>query len=110
MIKRFIGLQLILLFSLPFLLSVGVADSSGTSETIAREEALSKQERVFGLVTIYRGAKQHFAWFEQVPTLNWDQAFMEYLPLVERDQGFHDYYRLLQSFVALLDDGHTDSA
>lgn len=108
MIKRFIGLKLILLFSLPFLLSVGVADSSRTSEKIAREEALSKQERVFGLVTIYRGAKQHFAWFEQVPTLNWDKAFMEYLPLVERDQGLYDYYRLLQSFVALLEDGHTD--
>jgi hypothetical protein len=108
MSKRFIGLPLILVFFLLFPLSVGVADSSRTSEKIAREEALSKQERVFGLVTIYRGAKQHFAWFEQVPTLDWDRAFMEYLPLVERDQGFYDYYRLLRSFVALLEDGHTD--
>jgi len=108
MSKRFIGLPLILVFFLLFPLSVVVADSSRTSEKTAREEALSKQERVFGLVTIYRGAKQHFAWFEQVPTLDWDKAFMEYLPLVERNQGLYDYYRLLQSFVALLEDGHTD--
>ncbi|MHC4497161.1 MAG: S41 family peptidase, partial [Planctomycetota bacterium] len=108
MIRGFIGLPLILLFSLLFPLRVGVADSSRTSEKTAREEALSRQERVFGLVTIYGGAKQHFVWFEQVPTLDWDKAFIEYLPLVERDQGLYDYYRLLQSFVALLEDGHTD--
>jgi len=106
--ERFIGLPLIFVFFLLLPLGVGTADSSRTSEDTAREEALSKQDRVFGLVTIYRGAKQHFAWFEQVPTLDWDKAFMEYLPLVEEGQGLYDYYRLLQSFVALLEDGHTD--
>lgn len=108
MIKRFIGLPLILLLPLLFPLSAGTSDSSRKTEETAKEETLSKQERIFGLVTIYRGAKQHFAWFEQVPTLDWDKAFMEYLPLVEKDQGLYDYYRLLQSFVSLLEDGHTD--
>jgi len=108
MIKRYVSLPFILLFPLLFPLRAGIADSSITSEKIVKEEALSEQERVFGLVTIYRGAKQHFVWFEQVPTLDWDKAFMEYLPLVEKNQELYDYYRLLQSFVALLEDGHTD--
>jgi C-terminal processing protease CtpA/Prc len=71
-------------------------------------ENLTKEERVFGLVTIYCAAKQHFAYFEKVPNLDWDKAFKEYLPLVEKQQTLLEYYRKLQSFIALLQDGHTD--
>jgi len=108
MTKRSINLLLILLFSLQFHFSICVAYSFGKKENVAIEEVLSKQERIRGLLTIYQGAKQHFAWFEQVPELDWDKAFIEYLPLVERDQKLYDYYRVLQSFTALLCDGHTN--
>jgi len=69
---------------------------------------LKKADRLFGLVTIYRAAKQHFAYFEQVPNLDWDQALKDFLPLVEQEQSLLDYYRTLQHFTALLKDGHTN--
>lgn len=72
-----------------------------------KELALTKQERIFGLVTIYRAAKQHFAMFEQVPELDWDQTFMDYLPLVEKQQSLLEYYQILRRFTVLLQDGHT---
>lgn len=72
-----------------------------------KEPALTKEERIFGLVTIYRAAKQHFAYFEQVPELDWDQAFVDFLPQVEKEQSLLEYYRTLQRFTALLQDGHT---
>lgn len=73
-----------------------------------RPQALSKEQRIFGLVTIHSAAKQHFAYFEQVPELDWDGAFREYLPLVEKEQTLLEYYRTLQQFTALLEDGHTN--
>ena len=69
--------------------------------------SLTKEDRIFGLVTIYSAAKQHFAYFEQVPDLDWDKAFKEHLPLVEKEQNLLQYYRTLQKFIALLKDGHT---
>lgn len=74
---------------------------------VEKEITLTKQERIFGLVTIYRAAKQHFAMFEQVPELDWDKAFMEFLPLVEKKQVLFDYYQTLRRFAVLLQDGHT---
>jgi len=63
---------------------------------------LSKEEQIFGLVRIYSTAKQHFAYFEQVPDLDWGKAFKEFLSLVEKEQNLLDYYRTLQRFTALL--------
>lgn len=68
---------------------------------------LTEQERIMGLVVVYRAALQHFAWFNQVPDLDWSQAFKEYLPAIQRDQDLLTYYRTLQRFAALLQDGHT---
>ena len=73
-----------------------------------RPEVISKEERIFGLVRIYSAAEQHFAYFGQVPELDWDRAFKEYLPLVEKEQSLLEYYRTLQRFTALLEDGHTN--
>ena len=70
-------------------------------------QTLTKEDRIFGLVTVYQVAKQHFAYFEQVPNLNWDKTFKEFLPSVGKEQNLLDYYRKLQRFTALLEDGHT---
>lgn len=72
-----------------------------------KEVVLTKEERIFGLVTIYNAAKQHFAYFEQVPGLDWDQTFMDFLPLVEKEQSLLEYYQTLRRFTVLLQDGHT---
>jgi hypothetical protein len=75
--------------------------------TDQKDPALRKEQRIFGLVTIYRAAKQHFAMFEQVPELDWDKAFMDFLPLVEKEQSLLEYYQTLRRFTVLLKDGHT---
>jgi len=78
---------------------------NGPAEEI--EQGLTKQQRIFGLVTIYRAAKQHFAYFDQVPELDWDQTFIQYLPPVETEQSLLEFYQTLRQFAALLQDGHT---
>lgn len=75
--------------------------------TNEKESVLTKEERIFGLVTIYRAAKQHFAYFEQVPELDWDQTFMDFLPAVEKEQNLLEYYQKLRRFTVLLQEGHT---
>ncbi len=68
---------------------------------------LTKSERIYGLAEVYRMAKQHFAYFNQVPDLDWGQVFMDFLPQVEDEDDLYEYYRVLQRFIALLDDAHT---
>jgi len=89
-------------------LYVGIVFANQQEKIADKNElVLTKEQRIFGLVTIYRAAKQHFAMFEQVPDLDWDKTFMEYLPLVEKEQSLLEYYQTLRRFTVLLRDGHT---
>lgn len=74
---------------------------------VLKDPVISREDRILGLVTTYTMAKQHFAWFDQLPKLDWDAAFKKYLPLVEKEQSLYEYYRILQKFIALLQDSHT---
>ena len=89
------------------LLSVPGHCSSRASADPFKDEVITREQRAFGLVTIYATAKQHFPYFEQLPKLDWDKTFIEYLPQVEKKQSLYDYYLVLQRFAALLEDGHT---
>jgi C-terminal processing protease CtpA/Prc len=83
-------------------------ESAETAPAAYREGSLTQADRVVGLAQVYQTCQQYFAWFEQVPDLDWTKAFQEYLPAVEKDQDTLAYYRTLQRFVALLEDGHTE--
>ncbi|WP_044102140.1 S41 family peptidase [Neolewinella persica] len=72
------------------------------------DRPLTAAERTFGLVQFWTEAKYNFAYFDQVPELNWDAALQEYLPLVQAAEDDASYYRLLEQFCALLKDGHTN--
>jgi len=69
---------------------------------------LTPDERVFGLAKIWSEARYNFANFDLVPGLDWDKAFQEYLPQARQEQSNAQYYKLLEKFIALLHDGHTD--
>jgi len=69
---------------------------------------LTEQERVAGLSRVWSVARDGFVWFDHVPQLNWDQAYLEYLPRVVKAKSTEDYYRELIKFVALLHDGHSN--
>ena len=69
---------------------------------------LTSAQRTYGLMKFWSEAKYNFAFFDQLPELDWEEKLVEYLPLVEHDQSNREYYRLLERLVATLQDGHTD--
>jgi hypothetical protein len=100
-------------------MTVGPADAPGERLSLAGTwrmavefetplPALSRDERVAGLVTYYLEARTSFALFDQVPELDWDAAFLTALREVEEEQDAVTYYRALQRFASLLRDSHCD--
>lgn len=70
--------------------------------------AMTVDERVAGLSLVWSEARYNFVHFDKVPGLDWDAAYLEYLPKVREAESTLDYYRVLQRFVALLKDSHSN--
>jgi len=68
---------------------------------------LSAHERALGFVKFWSEVKYNFAFFDQVPDLDWDKVLEEYLPRVMDAKSDEEYARLMESCSALLKDGHT---
>ncbi|MDP2366889.1 S41 family peptidase [Rhodoferax sp.] len=68
---------------------------------------LSAAERLAGLSRIWSAARQGFVWFDLVPDLDWDKAYLETIPRVLAARDTKAYYRELIRFTALLKDGHS---
>ncbi|UCC67906.1 MAG: hypothetical protein JSV79_12445 [Armatimonadota bacterium] len=64
-------------------------------------------ERLLGFVRLWSAIKYNFAFFDQVPGLDWDGVLEEYLPRVREEQTTEQYYLVLQECTARLRDGHT---
>ena len=71
-------------------------------------EAISQVDRLYGLSKFWKEADYNFAWFHQVPALDWDATYLEAVPKVMAAEEPIDYYREMQAFAAQLDDGHTN--
>ena len=69
---------------------------------------ITAEERLSGFARLWSAVKYNFAFFDQVPELDWDAVLDAYLPRVLQDQTTQEYYRVLQECVARLRDGHTD--
>ena len=65
-------------------------------------------ERIAGLSMVWSIARDGFVWFDRVPGLDWDRAYLDALPRVIAATRTADYYRELIRFVALLQDGHSN--
>ena len=70
---------------------------------------LSEAERLAGLSYIWSVARQGFVWFDHVPDLNWDKAYLDTIPRVLAAKDTAAYYRELIRFTALLKDGHSNA-
>jgi carboxyl-terminal processing protease len=70
-------------------------------------EDISADEKVAGLSKLWSEVKYNFAFFDQVPDLNWDSLYVAFLPRVRETQSTLQYYRLLEEMCAYLHDGHT---
>ena len=64
-------------------------------------------DKLAGLAELWAQAKFGFANFWHVPQLNWDQTYRDFIPKVLATRSTADYYRVLQSFYAQLEDGHS---
>lgn len=91
---------------LAFLLIVSVSVSSkGVGPT---PDNLSNEDKLYGLSLFWKEASYNFAFFDQVPDLDFDSAYREYIPKVLATETTYEYYRELMKFNALLQDGHTN--
>ena len=68
---------------------------------------ISEAEKLAGLSKFWAEAKYNFAFFDQVPELDWDQLYLEYIPKVRATNSTLEYLRVMQAFCAHLQDGHT---
>ncbi|MEL7496111.1 MAG: S41 family peptidase [Planctomycetota bacterium] len=72
------------------------------------QQNLSDAEKAAGLSKLWAEVKFNFVNFDQVPTLDWDAEFVAFMPKVLKTQSTLEYYRLLEQFVAKLNDAHTN--
>ncbi|GAB3256911.1 S41 family peptidase [Chitinimonas naiadis] len=70
-------------------------------------ETLTAAEKVAGLSLFWSNARSSFVYFDHVPELNWDAAYLAYLPKVMATTTTKEYYQVLMQFAALLKDGHS---
>jgi hypothetical protein len=82
------------------------APLAAQDETTVPSE-LSDAEKLYGLALLWQEANYNFAFFDQVPDLDWDDTYQEFIPQVLASESTYDYYRVLRRFLALLEDGHT---
>lgn len=68
---------------------------------------MSEAERIAGFARLWSEVKYNFAFFDQVPEIDWDQILLEYIPKVQDAKTGVDYYKVLRQCIALLKDGHT---
>lgn len=74
----------------------------------AQEEArLTEQDKLYGLAQLWKGVDKNFAFFDQVPELDWDSMYYANIPLVQATGNDYEYVRLLQRICHELQDGHT---
>jgi C-terminal processing protease CtpA/Prc len=69
---------------------------------------LSLEDKLLGLSQFWRAVSYNFAYFDNVPHLDFDDAYRAYLTEVINSKDTYSYYLLLQRFCALLQDGHTN--
>jgi C-terminal processing protease CtpA/Prc len=75
-------------------------------ELIPKNE-LPEAERIAGFVRLWSEVKYNFAFFDQVPEIDWDGILLEYIPKIQAAKSDVDYYKVLRQCIALLKDGHT---
>jgi C-terminal processing protease CtpA/Prc len=82
--------------------------SSSLTAQVDFSNTISTKQKIFGLSKIWQEANYNFAYFDQVPDLNWDSTYQDYISLVSQTANDYEYYRVLKRFIALLEDGHSN--
>ncbi|HAY71735.1 MAG TPA: hypothetical protein DCX89_07565 [Saprospirales bacterium] len=65
-------------------------------------------ERLVGFIDFWTEVKYNFAFFDQVPEVDWEKVKQDYIPKMLMPQSNTAYYKLLTEICARLNDGHTN--
>ena len=68
---------------------------------------LPEDKRIAGFARLWSEVKYNFAFFDQVPEIDWDKVLADYLPRIQAAKTDVAYYDVLRECIALLRDGHT---
>lgn len=68
---------------------------------------LTPEQKIYILSKIWKDVGENFAFFENVPNLDWDKQYQEYIPKILATKTKYETYRLLERFICSLKDGHT---
>ena len=71
------------------------------------KEMISMEDRIYGLSLLWREAEYNFAYWDELPEVDWNARYLEYLPKVMNAKDPLHYYAELKEFMAVLKDGHT---
>jgi carboxyl-terminal processing protease len=92
---------------LAFAVVLAAAAGPAAAQTDAATDDLPVAEKLHGLSLLWSEAKYSFAYFDQVPDLDWDSTYRAFVPQVLDTRSTFDYYRVLERFLVTLRDGHT---
>ena len=65
------------------------------------------EQKIWILMQVWAEVRFNFAFFNQVPDLDWDQEVKNSIPRILASEDKASFYTLLQELVAKLNDGHT---
>lgn len=90
------------LFTVLLLLNVYISNAQQPDTVI------TDAQKIYGLSRFWQEANYNYAYFSNVPNLDWDSAYQAFVPQVLATKSVFEYYRVMQKFCALLKDGHTN--
>lgn len=76
--------------------------------TAAQSDTLSVEKKIAGLSLVWQEANYNFAFFDNVPDLDWNAEFEAAIVKVMATPTDYAYIRAVQRFVALLGEAHTN--
>ena len=100
------SLFILCIFSI-LLTSSSFSQQNGRPSDSEGQWAISMEQRIHGLMTIWSEVKFGFPYPEKLKTLDWDNKVQEYIPRVTKADNEDDYYKALMEFAVLLQDDHT---
>ncbi len=92
---------------LGIVLSVAAAAPAPAASSEDTEWRGTPEQKVWGLMQVWGTVKYNFAYFERLPSLDWNTAVRAAIPRVLDAPDQEEYYRRLGELTALLHDGHT---
>ncbi len=103
--KKILPMMLIITLVAALPLRGGCMKSEGAVEN--EGTLLTENEMVWGLMQVWAETKFNFAYFDQVPDLEWDKEVQRLIPRVLAAKDRMEYYQILRELVAKLNDGHS---